>query len=167
MKVIVILMTSIFLLQYFIWAGFVYAEDADRKETVKIFVGGKGYNGLTDYRRHKIITKVKKFVSEHNKLKFSALFRMLRQKISSIDIDYLGGDDDFLVIVRNFYNEYHKEESNQSVSDDKRFIEMKHMLDDYLKSHKTAVPIELDPNKIKTVIISPKKKTVPNEDFSK
>ena len=166
MKIIVILTISIFFVWYSTWGSFVYAEDGDIKHSVKIFVGGKGYSGLRDYRRDKIITKVKKFVSEHNKLKFLTLLRMLRQEISSLDIQYLGGNDNFLAIVRDFYKEYHKDEIQASSDKDKTFSEMKHMLDDYLKSHKAAVPIELDPNKIKTVIISPEKDKS-NENISK
>jgi len=148
-----------------IWANLAYAEGGgDSEDNVKIFVGGKSYSGLTDYRRHKIITKIKKFVSEHNKLKFSSLFRMLRQEISPWDIQYLGGDDNFLVIARDFYKEYHKDETQSS--SDKTFTEMKHMLDDYLKRHKGVAPVELDPNKIKTVIISPKKDKS-NENISR
>ncbi len=166
MKVIVILITSIFFIEYSVCANLVYAEGGDSEDNVKIFVGGKSYSGLTDYRRHKIIAKIKKFVSEHNKLKFSSLFSMLRQEISSLDIQCLGGNDNFFVIVRNFYKDYHKNEIQSSSDKDKTFTEMKHMLDDYLKRHKGVASVELDPNKIKTVIISPKKNKS-NENISR
>jgi len=160
-RLVIILIFNTYMICFMFCSVSMAASTTLDSDAVAIFAGGQHYQGLADYRKHKALEKIKHMVKKYKGLKLKMLLTLLRQEISQVDINRLGGDKAFVDIIKELYQQdqpvKYKSQFDKNVSREKgSFSEMKRMLDDYLKQHKEASAVSLDPDKIKTIIIPSK-----------
>ncbi|MCK5259803.1 MAG: hypothetical protein KAJ70_01955 [Candidatus Omnitrophica bacterium] len=142
-------------------SGISTAEDRNvPAKPIEVIVQGRQYKSIRAYKREQIKNTLKRTLSSHNLMEFS--------------------EDELLEIMREVRKQQtargsfvkdlkSADQPDRGSLEDQRSVEqdaldlgtsqMREMLKEYRKEHKGAGPLFLDPDKIKSVIIKPQKRS--------
>ncbi len=120
-------------------------EQQDVSGSVEIFIQGRRYESIRAYRRQKIKERLQ------NALSFKDLTEFSEDELCEIIHEVRGKK-----IAVNPSPEDSKSSSQPITEEDVQDLsapQMQEMLKDYLKEHKEAKPLWVDPDKVKSIII--------------
>jgi len=123
-----------------------------QKDHIEVFIRGKKYDSLHSYKREKLMKILKKTLPFSTEEDFNQLAENLLSNKSTRQLNELSAEE-FKSIVKEAQREQlllTGDDSNNG-----SFFQMNEMLQDYLGKHEGTEPIDINLNKVKTIIFKP------------
>lgn len=136
-----------------VWAG----SSGNGKNTIEVVAQGKQYKSIHAYKREQIKKTLKRALSSYDLTEFEEdELQEIMREIRGHQGDHSSSGEDSEGVASSTvselsgYQENKKEDRGNSVTS-----QMREMLEEYGREHKSALDLKLDPKKVKSIIISP------------
>jgi hypothetical protein len=145
----------------------VYASQQEKpqKEKLQLFMNGKKYDSVKEYKAERIKAYKASLAAKAPKEAKASDENIIRE-LSDKELGE-SSKEDLIKIIKKFYEKRkgtEKKEPEEPGDSSEDIKQMKEMLEEFKSTHQDAPSLELDPSKVKTIIISPKEQAGESSD---